>query len=227
METKFQTSFIPKRPLPATGMPGVGAGVPLNKRSAHAGSLFLNLSVLIFILSIGAGAIVYAWKIVLENNLNSYKKQLADKQSQVDPTLIQTLRVVNARIDLAKALLEKHAAVSSVFDIVGRMTAESVRFVSMEVTTPTAANNNSPTPPVGANPNIVLTLNGLGLNLSTVAFQAQVLTELEKYGLKEIIRNPILSDPNIENDGSVTFKLKEEVDPSTIIYMKGSSNPNP
>ncbi|MFA6459233.1 MAG: hypothetical protein WCV79_02445 [Candidatus Paceibacterota bacterium] len=226
METKFQSSFIPKKPLPSVGMQGVNTGVPTKLRPVHTTSLLLNIAILIFIVSIGSGAVVYAWKVVLENNLTGYKQELEDKQKQFNPDLINQLKVVNIKIDNAKHLLAKHMAVSTVFDVVSRMTSENIRFLSMEVTTPMAATTQNGGSQVGSNSpsNISITLSGQGLSLSAVAFQAQILAELDKYNLKDIVKNPVLSDPSIEADGSVLFKMSQEIDPSTVIYMKGASS---
>lgn len=224
METKFQTSFIPKKPLPSVGIQGVNTGVPTKLKPVKPGSLLLNIAILIFIISIGAGAVVYAWKIVLQNNQNSYKLQLAEKQSQFNPELISQLKIVNVKIDTAKQLLSRHIAASNIFDIVGKMTTENVRYLGMEVRTPLGRDTQGAVQGTPGSPsNINVTLNGQGINLSSVAFQAQVLAELDKYGLSELVRNPVLSDPDIGQDGSVSFKLTHDIRPSAIIYMKGAT----
>lgn len=225
METQFQTSFIPKKPLPSVGTAGVSIGVPTRLKPSRAGSWLLNIGILLFVVSLGAGGAVYAWKTVLSRNQESYKQQLADRQKQFNPALIQQLKQANTKIDSAKQILSSHIALSNIFDIISRLTIEKVRFLSMDATTPSiggaqGANGQQ----AGANSSDVqFTLTGYGANLSAVAFQAEVLGELEKYGLQSIVKNPVVSEPAIDENGLVSFSFTAEIDPANLIYMKGTS----
>jgi hypothetical protein len=60
METKFQTSFIPKRPMVPVG--GLNASAP--RRTT---SFFMIAAVLLFVVSIGAAGGMYFWKSYLES----------------------------------------------------------------------------------------------------------------------------------------------------------------
>lgn len=215
METKFQTSFIPKKPLPVVGVQGANVGISSHK-VAHSGSLFLNISILLFVISLGAGGGVYAWKTYQLSNQEYYKQQLVERQKQFNPELIQQLKLMNTKIDNAKQLLSKHMALSNIFGIISQLTIENVRFLSMDVSTVNKEEGNAG--------DIRVSLSGYGTNLSAVAFQAKVLSELEKYNLRNIVKNPVVSEPELDTGGAVSFDIKAVVDPSTIIYMKGASN---
>jgi len=224
METKFQTSFIPKKPLPTSGAQGVTTGVPMHLKPTRTGSWFMNFGVFLFIISIGLGAVLYAWKIVLLNNQNSLKQTLSNAEKSFNYGQIQQLQLANVKIEDAKKVLASHMALSSIFDVVAKTTAESIRFLSMDVTTPlytgSAAGGAAQSTKTS---NIELTFSGSGTNLSAVAFQAQVLGQLDKYGLTDVLKNPVVAEPSIENDGSVSFKLSEEINPGNVIYMNGGS----
>jgi len=221
METKFQTSFIPKKPLSTVGVQGVNTGVPMHLRPSKTGSWLFNSAVFLFIVSLGIAAVLYSWKIVLLNNQNSYKQQLADLQKQFNTTLIQQLEVANMKIDDAKKILSTHIALSNIFDVIAKTTAANTRLLSMDVTTPLSTGTGSSASQNSSDIN--LTFSGSGTNLSAVAFQEQVLSELDKYGQNGIVKNPIISSPTVETDGSVSFSLVETIDPSNVIYMKGNS----
>ncbi len=202
METKFQTSFIPKRPLIPTS--GLNPAAP--KRSF---SYFMAIAVLLFIISIGAAGGSYFWKSYLETAQIGYKTQLAQREKQFNPNLIEDLKRQNVKIDTGKQLLANHIAVSHIFDIIGRLTIEDVRFMSMEMTTGATKNEG-----------IKIALKGYGTTLSAVAFQSDVLGQLERYGLRKVVKNPILSDPALDTNGLVAFGMTATVDPVSLSYEK-------
>ncbi|KND48297.1 MAG: putative pilN [Parcubacteria bacterium C7867-002] len=206
METKFQTSFIPKKPVSPTGMAG---NVPVIRRAPS--SIVMTLATVIFILSIAAAGGLYAWKFVLIADQKSYKEQLSQRQEQFDLGLIRDLKQVNVQINTARQLMANHLAISQVFESLGRLTVEKVRFSNMELSTGTGANTGS---------DIKITMKGTGLDLSTVAFQSQVLGELEQYGLRDIIKNPILSDPTEDDKNVVSFDFSASMNPQTLLYSK-------
>ena len=82
METKFQTSFIPKKPL-------ISPNVMMQKTPRRSVSLFMMFSVIIFILSLGAIAGAYAWKQYLTSSQDSYKQQLAEREKQFNTDNLQ------------------------------------------------------------------------------------------------------------------------------------------
>jgi hypothetical protein len=202
METKFQTSFIPRKPL----MQGVAAP------AKHHGtaSLFMTLAIILFIASIVAGAGSYAWQQYLYSAQDTYKAQLVERQKQFNLDLIEQLKETNIQIDLAKQLIDNHIALSQIFDVISRLTVEPVRFMSLDVTAPA---------PNSSDPSIKINMHGYGANLSVVAFQSDVLGQLEQYGLRRVVRNPILSDPSLDSSGStVSFGFSASIDPTALSY---------
>jgi len=207
METKFQTSFIPKKPIiPAAG--------PAIAKTHHSTSFLLTFSIVLFIISLAGAGGAFAWKRVLESTQERYKKQLAKKEEQFRVDDIERLKTVNIKIDLGQDLLKKHLALSAIFDIISRMTIENVRFADMELSAFQADSSD-----------IKISMKGQGSNLSAVAFQSSVLGELEKYGLRNVIKNPILSNPTLDTGGSVSFGFTASIDPSKILYEKIISTP--
>lgn len=202
METKFQTSFIPKRPLiPVSG---------LTQSAPHRSVSFLMvIAVLLFIASIGVAGGSYFYKSYLESSQVRYKEELALREKQFNPDLIEELKRQNVKIDLGKQLIQNHIAVSQIFDIIGRLTIENVRFTSMDLT-------------VGQNPSdgIKVSMKGYGTSLSAVAWQSDVLGQLEKYGLRKVVKNPILSDPALDQAGLVSFGFSASIDPDSLSYIK-------
>src|ERR1035437_2620641 len=113
METKFQTSFIPKAPITSVG--GAGTNFASHPRPHGSLSIFFSIGVLLFIVSFGLAGGVYAWKGMVVSSQTDLKQQLADKQKQFNPNLIEDLKGMNIKIDLAKKLMDNHLALSRVF----------------------------------------------------------------------------------------------------------------
>jgi hypothetical protein len=202
METRFQTSFIPKKPIVSAG---TGARLPREHRSV---SFFMTGAAFLFIISLAAAGGAYAWKQILLNSQEDYKVQLADREKQFNIDLIEQLKQENVKIDLAKSLLANHLAISQIFHIISQLTIQSVRFLSLDVTAPTTQSSS------GLN----ISLNGVGTSFESVAFQSDVLGQLEQYGLRKVVKNPILSNPALNGDGTVSFGFTATIDPSSVSY---------
>ena len=201
METRFQTSFIPKKPAIST----IGdVSAPKRRRGT---SIFMIIATMLFILSLVAAAGAYAWKQYLLSSQESYKSTLSTREQQFNTDLISQLKGENVRIDLAKQLLQNHMALSQIFNIIGRLTIEDVRFMSMDVTAPTSGNDG-----------VKVSLQGYGTSFSAVAFQSDVLNDLDQYGLRKVVKNPILSNPSAGSNNTVSFGFSATIDPSSLSY---------
>lgn len=211
METHFQTSFIPKKPIASVG----GSALPPRHRSV---SIFLMVSVLVFVLSLAAAAGTYVWKNILISAQDGYKVSLVDRQKQFNPTLISQLKDTNVKIDMAKQLLANHLAISEIFDIVSRLTIENVRFFNLDVITGAGSTAMS-----GQGNDIKISMRGSGANFSAVAFQSDVLNKLEQYGLRTTVKNPILSDPVLDSNGAVSFGFSASISQKDVSYTKSVS----
>jgi len=210
METKFQTSFIPKKPLvPATSFSSSGND---DSRSSGGGSVLLSLGVLVFVLSLVIAGGSYAWTNYLISQQKNYDKVLKAHRDQFDLDLIRTLKQANVKIDIADQLLKNHIAASQIFDILSRMTASESRFLNMELSTAgrDGARDSAPT----------ISLSGYSKNFSSLAFQSDVLGKLEQYGLRNIVVNPVISNPVQNQDRSVSFSLTATIDPKSISYAR-------
>ncbi len=207
METKFQTSFIPKKPI-SSAIGGIPSSSP---RSHVSNSIFMTIATLLFILSLAGAGGVYAYKQYLIKAQVEYKQELVTRQKQFNTDLIEELKAQSVKIDLARKLLNEHTALSQIFDIIGRLTIENVRFLSFDASVPAQGSGDS---------GIKINLQGYGSSLSAVAFQSDVLGQLEQYGLRKIIKNPIVANPSVGTDNKVSFGLSATVDADSLSYEK-------
>ena len=215
METKFQTSFIPKKPITST----IG-GFSTSSPKKVTASIFMTIATVLFILSIAGAGGVYAYKQYLLGAQDTYKNQLATRENQFNINLIEQLKAENVKIDLARQVLNNHIALSQVFDMISRLTIENVRFMNLDITVPATMSDG-----------VKIALQGYGTSFSAVAFQSDVLNQLDQYGLRKIVKNPILSNPTQGTNNTISFGFSATIDPSSLSYEKmlstNSSNPPP
>jgi hypothetical protein len=204
METRFQTSFIPKK----TAAPLGGLSTPVQKRTGI--SIYMTLAVLLFIASLGSIGGLYAWKAKLLADREEYKKQLNTKEKQFKPAQIEELKHQNVKIDLAEGLINKHIATSAIFSILSQITIEHVQFLNMDLT-------------VGEKPGdgVKISLRGKGTELKALAWQSDVLASLEQFNLRKVVTNPTISDPSQDPKGNnVSFSFSANIDPNSLLYTK-------
>lgn len=209
MDTKFQTSFIPKKPI-----------LMDQKTIKHSGgaSVFMFISVIIFILSLAGAGFTFFWKDVLLKQQASYQVELEKAEKRFDIALIEKLKKANTKIDLANQLLKKHIAASEIFDIINSLTTEGIRFDNFEFTSPIATGDLAR-----------ITVKGTGNSFSSIAWQSDVLGQSIKYGKNKVVKNPVLGDLILDEKGNVGFTLTAGFNPDDIYYEKvltGGITPN-
>lgn len=208
MEPKFQTSFIPKKPTVGMPVSGSISNKQLQKTKSPVASVFMAISVIVFVLSVGAVGGAYFWRSYLQSANQGYKNELASKEKTFNVDLIEKLKRIDLQVDSARNVLNNHVALSGIFDVIKNMTVEDVRFVSMDLKNP---GNGGP---------LSLSLQGMGKNMPTVAFQSDILGQLSDYNLAGIVRSAAVSSPTIGETGSVSFGLTAELDASKFLYSQ-------
>lgn len=204
MEPKFQTSFIPKKQnMSVSGSINTTA---MQRPKVHGTSLFTVIAVIIFIISIAGVGGAYFWKYYLTSINDRYKNELAIKEKQFNINIIEKLKAINIQIDSAKNILRDHVAMSKVFDIIQKITISEVRLSNMEVKK--SDNGYS------------ISMKGYGKNLAAVAFQSDVLAQLEDYNLAKVLKNPIIGQPVLESTGLVSFGFSADINPGSLSYSQ-------
>jgi hypothetical protein len=212
MEPKFQTSFIPKKPL----------AVSTAGSARHSVSVFLTISIIIFIISLGAAGVAYAWENILNSDQNQYKDTLAKDQDQFNIDLINTLTKANTKIDIAKSLIGKHLAVSEIFGIIGQLTIASVQWKSFTFSAPVTSGSSA----AGTSKDITISMQGETDSYYSVAYQSDVFGQSSELGANQVIKNPVLSNLSVGLNGKVGFSFTALVDPSKLSYTDELSGQN-
>lgn len=204
MEPKYQTSFIPKKPVTTVG-PTRSGGI----------SLLLLVSVIIFLISLGLAGYVFLEKNLLIQKIKENQTTIeANKSGLVsDSITIETLVELNSRINVAKNLLDKHIAVSPVFDFLQKGTLESVRFKNFNFTS-----SGKDASGVGK---MSVQMSGQARDWETIASQAD---EFGKTDWRKIITEPKISNLSLNPDGSVSFLFSAFIAPEFLVYENSKNN---
>lgn len=207
MENRFQTSFIPKRPVVA------GANDIVRRKGPP--SFLLIVGVLVFIVALAATGGLFLYKRTLAASNEQKKLQIEDAIRDFAPELTSQLTVLKSRIDSGKSLLGNHVAFSSVLNLLEVGTAKTVRFTDMTFT--------YTVDPVTREQKVNINMKGEAQTYAAVAFQSDMFSKNEN------LRNPVFSDLNLNDRGLVIFNVKADLNPKSILYknfVSGASSQN-
>lgn len=188
MDGKFQTSFIPKKPV-VSAVRTKGSGM----------SLFMVVSIFVFVVSLVCAGLVFAGQKYLSDRLAKDKESFKKAQEIFDPLTVDTLVRLDRRIESAKKILSRHIAILPIFDYLESKTLKNIRFKSMDML-------------FLENGAAGLDMKGEAKNFSAVALQSDVFAESKE------LKNPIISDIDLTLTGGVTFNFKSEVDQELVLY---------
>ncbi len=196
VETKFQTSFIPKQPVTGEAE-HIKSGV---------GILFL-ISFLLLVASVAGAIGVFVWNKTVIANTEKGRKQLEGHKSAFDPTSIKAFTDLDNRIDVASTLLRSHVAASEIFPRLQDNTLKTVRFNNFSYTN-------------GGNGKIIINMSGEAQDYESMALQAQQFTKPE---LQDSFKGPIFSNFSKSKD-TVVFTFSSGIDPYVIDYYQSRTS---
>ncbi len=190
MDTRFQTSFIPKKPI--IGSDAVHSTVRV--------SAFFVVALILFLTSVASAAGVYVYEKTLEkaNLLND--KKLGEKEKRFEPATLNEIQVKNTQINAAKDILSKHIAVSDFIKNLSTLTLQSVRFKSFDYKYVSAEK-------------ITISMKGEGRDFKSVALQSDIFSKKNL-----IFKDPIISNLAVNNEGTVDFDFTASLAANVVSY---------
>lgn len=189
VETKFQTSFIPKQP------------VTEEVKHSGGGSILFLVGFLFLIAGAAAAVGVTIWGKSIEASIKKGEAQLKERRAAFNSSTIDTYTRLDARIDAAENLLKNHIGASALFSKLAENTLKTVRF-----------NNFSYTNSGGDK--IIITMSGEALDYESMALQAKWLTDPS---LNNAFKGPIFSNFNKVKD-TVVFTFASGINPYVVDY---------
>lgn len=186
----MQTSFIPKKPVIESRPSGSGV------------SLFLLLSIILFITSVALAGGVWVWRNSLIKQIEKDKADLVAAKDSYEQDTIDPLIRLNDRIEESKNLLNNHIAVSPIFMMLEKNVLRNVRLKSMKFIN-------------GSESKQKIELTGTATNYDALSKQSDAFGSPE---LRQFISQPVVSDFTPTTDGGISFNFTASVDPKLISY---------
>jgi len=134
METRFQTtSFIPKASL--DNVVDDRGKIQRSTGSSNAGtsSFFILISFFLFICSIVSAGIIFSLNQLAISQKKSANDSLVKSQQSINKETIEEVKSLNSRLGVIKALVDRHVAVSSIFNELSKNTIRQVSFSSFNL----------------------------------------------------------------------------------------------
>lgn len=191
METKFQTSFIPKRPILASTESPIKVKHPLN--------LIGIISTFIFIVAALAAGGLFGYQRYLKGRVGDMEQRLIEERSAIQSDLIDKFVRLDTRINSAEQLLKKHVATTLFFDTLEAMTVKDVQFREF-------------TYRMEDNGAISVSMRGVAGSYNALALQSALFNK------NKLVREPNFSDIGLDDKGNVVFSLKATLAPDLVAH---------
>lgn len=190
MESNFQTSFIPKKPI-----------VEERTEVKRPTSIFTIIAIFIFIAMVLMLAGSYFYRQVLAGEIKSKESTLGLAKGRFEPERINELQVLDRRLRAATELLSKHIAVTPIFEVLQEVTLKTIRYTrfSYEWT---------------EKGRVLVRLGGIATGYRSIAIQSDLFSE-NKY-----IIDPVFSNLSLDEKGNVLFDLEFYVEGSLVDYKQ-------
>lgn len=194
MEPKFQTSFIPKRPVVASS-----GSVPPPDITREVNPLSVIANVVFVVMLFVSGAL-FGYKILLNNQIAEAGTNLESARETFQLDKIQEMIDANARLTASNNLLEEHIAVSGLISLIEELTVQKVRISELSYKKQGVLSD--------------LSIKGEVSTYNALAVQSKVFSD------NPSITNIRFFDFTPTETGSVTFSFTSKVSPEVVSYKK-------
>lgn len=191
MPDRVTTSFIPKESLMQDRNPRAPRKSPLVFVHIVAGG--------ILVLAVIASGGMFLFKTYTEQSIISKRQSLDRQRAAFEPATIEELLRLDKRITASQGLLKSHTALSLLFEDLEGRTGENVRFKNFKYES-------------SGQGKFVITMGGTAKSFNAVALQSEV------FGKSSVIKDPIFSGLNLDQNGEVVFDFSAVIDPARINY---------
>lgn len=191
MEPKFQTSFIPKKPI------GVE---PSGIKVIQTINIFSLIAIVLFLVTVIISGGLFVYKRVILSQIAEAKKNIEQARGAIEPDKIKELVDANSRIISSKNLLENHIASSQILFLLQNLTVKRMRINEL-----TYKNNEK---------KVDLIMKGEIQTYNALAQQEAIFKE------SEYLKNPAFTNISLNQYGGVEVEFSSTLDPSLISYKK-------
>lgn len=198
MEPKFQTSFIPKKP--------VSSSPPLFSSVKSPSNIFYIGSVILFVIALILCAGLFGYKYILNKDIVTANDAISKTRDDLQPDTIKELLRHNDRITYATKILNNHIILYPMFAELQSLIYKNVSFGNF----------------LYYNKDNIINLSSgvIAKNYNALAQQSLAFAN-SKY-----ISNSVFSDFGLTEDGNISAKFTLNLDPSLVSYKMNSDNSN-
>lgn len=201
------TSFIPKKPL-----------VVRSDFSASFGGIFMAISIVLFIASVGGYFLASYQKRTKAEDIKFLTDNLQQAQAQFQPNQVLNMTRFDTKLRVAEDLLylnkdagfsdtTMHITLQPLFRILSEKTLKSVRFKDFKYTNVD-------------NQKIEIKMSGEAKGGVNIANYAAVAQQAREFADTRDLVNVIVSDLNLGQNNNVIFNLSAAVRPELISYTE-------
>ncbi len=211
METRFQTtSFIPKASLDNV-VDDKGKIQRSTGSSSGSSSFVLLISFFIFICSMVSGGIIFSLNKIDVARKASATASLAASQKSINKDTIEEIKSLNNRLAVIKSLLNRHVAVSVIFDQLAQNTIKQVSFSSFDLK---RKSDNT----------YALNLKANGIGYTSIVAQDNQFTSGQA---QKFFKNTLITDfVKTKGQDMTTFGISTNISANSISYSEIINNLN-
>ncbi len=192
MKPKFQTSFIPKRPV----IDGSKSTFPVVKNI----NIFSTIATVLFALTLLVSGGLLGYKYYLTKQIVDADKALNEARAAFEPEKIKELLNASTKIYTIKNLLNDHFVVSELLVLLEQLTLKNTRFNNL-----TYKNNQNV---------ISINLDGDARTYNALAQQSDI------FNRSGFFQNQVFSDFSLSDTGTVKFRYSANILPELVSYKK-------
>lgn len=195
MEERVKTSFIPKSALKVERT---------ESRKQSPIALIIIITGAILAVTVFAAGGIFIFERYTLQSIESKRQSLERSRAAFEPATIKELSRLDTRINTGYALLQKHVAVSALFDELEKRTLSTVRFNDFAYSIADASR-------------VIVTASGEAASFNAVALQSDAFSK------SSIITEPIFSNVNISKTGTIIFNFTAVIDTTRMGYTGPST----
>ncbi len=192
MEPKFQTSFIPKKPI----VPGQSTGFAVVRQT----NIFTIIATIIFLVTILSAGALYFYKSLLQSQIADGDKKVDQARAAFQPDKIKELFDFNARMVAAKTLLDNHVVVSKFLHLMESDTLKNMKIDNLSYKSAAGLST--------------ISMKAQARSYNALVQQQNIFTQ------SDFVKNAQFSNFSPIDDGNVTVSFMANLLPEVVSYKK-------
>lgn len=199
METRFRTSFVPKKALAVQSQAPKGGTI----------NLFFAIGTILFVLALTASGGLFLYKTLLEQSIDEKSIALEKAKKAFEPSFIEVAKRFDARIAAAREILSRHTVATPVFDFLSANTLRTIRFTGLSY----AYAEGGPT----------ILLQGEAKGADSAAGYTSVALQSDAFLENEDVIDPVFSGLRLNStNNAVTFSFSGKLPAEMVRYTPPS-----